>query len=484
MTETTNLRLPCIQGSQAQKHVTHNEALRILDTLVHLAVIDRDLTAPPEHTFEGDRYIVNAEATGAWAGCEGAIMARQDGAWHIIAPRPGWLAYVIDEGALLVWSGSAWIDAISALASLNNVTRLGVGTTADLVNPFSAKLNNALFTARTVAEGGDGDLRHKLNKESAAHTASLLFQAGYSGRAEMGLIGDDDFRFKVSPDGGTWHDGIVINRNSGAVTFPNSTLAGGREILGENRTYYVRSDGADTNNGLADTVGGAFATIQRAIDAACALDLSVYNVTIRVADGTYTGAITLKSFVGAGTISIVGNSSAPANVTVTVSSAGCVTANAVVGQWLLDGMKLVASTPGHNALTAALGSIVSYRNINFGVANQHISVTSGACVMAIGNTTISGNANIHWYAASGGYLQDRGVTITLSGTPAFAQAFAYAQQNAVLSVNGNTFSGSATGTRYTILTGGLIDTNGGGANYLPGNAAGSGGTASGGGWYN
>ena len=47
MTDTANLGLPCIEGSQAQKHVTHNEALRILDTLVQLAVQDRDLTAPP-----------------------------------------------------------------------------------------------------------------------------------------------------------------------------------------------------------------------------------------------------------------------------------------------------------------------------------------------------------------------------------------------------------------------------------------------------
>ena len=41
MTDTANLALPCIEGSQAQKHVTHNEALRVLDTLVQLAVLDQ-----------------------------------------------------------------------------------------------------------------------------------------------------------------------------------------------------------------------------------------------------------------------------------------------------------------------------------------------------------------------------------------------------------------------------------------------------------
>ena len=225
MTDTANLRLPCIEGSQAQKHVTHNEALRILDTLVQLAVLDRDLTAPPELTYEGDRYIVNAEATGAWAECEGAIMAWQDGAWHISVPRVGWLAYVMDEGALLAWDGLEWVDAIAALTSLNNMTRLGVGTMADDTNPFSAKLNNMLFAARTVAEGGDGDLRTKLSKESAADTASLLFQSGYSGRAELGLTGDDNFHVKVSADGSAWTEAMTIDRTTGGVSFPNSAWA-------------------------------------------------------------------------------------------------------------------------------------------------------------------------------------------------------------------------------------------------------------------
>jgi hypothetical protein len=50
---TTHLLLPYIQASQAQKHVTHNEALRILDGLVQLSVLDRDLTAPPGSPADG-----------------------------------------------------------------------------------------------------------------------------------------------------------------------------------------------------------------------------------------------------------------------------------------------------------------------------------------------------------------------------------------------------------------------------------------------
>ncbi|MEX0752822.1 MAG: DUF2793 domain-containing protein [Xanthobacteraceae bacterium] len=227
MTDTVNLGLPYIEAAQAQKHVTHNEALRVLDRVVHLAVLDRDLAAPPGSPSEGQRWIVAASPTGDWAGHASHVAAWQDGAWQFSVPGVGWLAYVIDEGALLTWNGSAWVDALSTLTAWQNLTLLGIGTTADATNPFSAKLNNTLWVARTIAEGGDGNLRYKLSKEGAANTLSFLFQDNFSGRAEIGLTGDDDFHFKVSPDGASWLDAIVIDKDTGAVTLPNTAGGGG-----------------------------------------------------------------------------------------------------------------------------------------------------------------------------------------------------------------------------------------------------------------
>jgi hypothetical protein len=68
MSETTHLLLPYLAAAQAQKHVTHNEALRLLDGLVQLAVLDRTRTAPPTSPADGDRHIVASGATGLWAG--------------------------------------------------------------------------------------------------------------------------------------------------------------------------------------------------------------------------------------------------------------------------------------------------------------------------------------------------------------------------------------------------------------------------------
>ena len=58
----------------------------------------------------------------------------------------------------------------------------------------------------------------KLNKNSATDAASFLYQNNFSGRAEIGLTGDDDIHFKVSPNGTSWNDAIIIDKTSGNVS--------------------------------------------------------------------------------------------------------------------------------------------------------------------------------------------------------------------------------------------------------------------------
>ncbi len=125
--ETTHLLLPFILAAQAQKHVTHNEALRVLDGIVQLSVKDRDLTAPPGSPSEGDRYIVAATATGEWAGWEGDVALWTDGAWLRLPAREGWRAWVEDEGILLVRGASAWTGGFLAQGGLVDVALGALG---------------------------------------------------------------------------------------------------------------------------------------------------------------------------------------------------------------------------------------------------------------------------------------------------------------------------------------------------------------------
>ena len=215
--DTPNLGLPFLMAAQAQKHVTHNEALRALDALVHLAVIDRDATTPPGSPSDGDRYIVAAGGSGGWEGHDLEIAAYQDGAWAFFAPRAGWRSWIGDEEVLAVWDGSAWSPVGSGGGSGGDgdFDTVGINATADETNRLAIAAAGSLFN-----HVGNGH-QQRINKAAAGDTASVLYQTAFSGRAEIGTTGDDDFHFKVSPDGSAWNDAILIDKDTGEVSFPS-----------------------------------------------------------------------------------------------------------------------------------------------------------------------------------------------------------------------------------------------------------------------
>jgi hypothetical protein len=219
MADSVNLALPYLEAAQAQKHVTHNEALTLLDACVQLSVSARNIIQPPADPQQGERFIIDAAATGIFSGRVNQIAYWDKAGWWFLAPHVGWLAWVANESALFVFDESGWSAMETKLSHLQNLQRLGIGTTADAGNPFAAKLNAMLFAARTQSEGGNGDLRFTLNKQSPGSSVSQIYQTAGSARAETGLMGDDKFRIKVSDDGANWRVGLEIDPASGAVSF-------------------------------------------------------------------------------------------------------------------------------------------------------------------------------------------------------------------------------------------------------------------------
>lgn len=224
MTDTVRLGLPCIDAAQSQKHVTHNEALALLDAAVHLALDGIAVNDPPAMPAIGQRLLVGPQPTGIFAGQAGAIAACDTAGWRFLTPRAGWRAYVTGDGRIATFDGAAWQFSVDYPGPPSSLLQLGIGTTADSANAFAVRADNTLFTARDVSAGG-GDHRMKLNKAAPGQTVSQLYQSGWSGRAETGLIGDDGFRIKVSADGATWTDALHIDPASGKVSFP-AGLAG------------------------------------------------------------------------------------------------------------------------------------------------------------------------------------------------------------------------------------------------------------------
>jgi hypothetical protein len=366
---TTHLLLPYILASQAQKHVTHNEALRLLDAMVQLSVLDRTRTAPPVSPTDGDRHIVASGATGLWAGWDLNVAFWVDGVWMRLVPRPGWLAWIAAEQAFVVWNGSAWdlvgepVDVSDAVFSLVNdadptrkalfsLSGISTGTTRTFTLPntsselailagtqtftgnktFSGTLtvsgtitvsaaSASIGTATTTATYGMGTggtttgvtktlnlgtggaagsttvvnigpaaagaggttvvntptvtfanavtqvgmpqanltayllglggatadsynrvsvntpallfnnagagIEATVNKAAPANDAAFAFKTGFSARALIGLLGNDDFSFKVSPDGSAFFEALKIDRSNGQVELPQPTILPG-----------------------------------------------------------------------------------------------------------------------------------------------------------------------------------------------------------------------------------------------------------------
>ena len=214
MSTTPNLDLPLILPGQAQKHITHNEALAALDLIAQLVVLDRRVNAPPATLpAEGLRYIVPPGATGAWAGKDNQIAAVVDGVWQFIAPHPGWLAYCLAESGLVAFSGTGWAAVVPPVVPQTSAPQFGINTLADSTNRLAVKTGAVLFSADD-GPGGSGDLRMILNRTGLSNTASMLFQTGWSGRAELGQGGDDRFRLKVSANGTDWMEAMAVERSA------------------------------------------------------------------------------------------------------------------------------------------------------------------------------------------------------------------------------------------------------------------------------
>ena len=108
MTQTPRFGLPFILLNQAQKEVTHNEALLSLDALVHLLAESAGLVDPPDAPAEGEAWIVPDGATGLWSGQDNTIAQWAGGAWRFHAPVDGMRAWIRDQALPARFEAGAW----------------------------------------------------------------------------------------------------------------------------------------------------------------------------------------------------------------------------------------------------------------------------------------------------------------------------------------------------------------------------------------
>jgi hypothetical protein len=354
--------------------------------------------------------------------------------------------------------------------------------------------------ARGIAAGAGGD-DYVINLDCSHNTIINVQQDPNSGVCRgiefFDVDGSGVNNFVTGLSAGS--EKFVQNPAAAPATARRFKFIQPKETLLANTTYFVRTDGNNSNIGTANTTVGAFLTVQGAIDHISAnVNTNGKTVTIQIDPrdqmgdpaGIWTTPIVAKSYEGNGNIIILGNETTPSQVVISTTSADCFRAlditdtagagvgqGVMVGKYSLRGLKFQTTTSG-SAIWAVGPIVVDFQNCDFGtVVSHHIASFFGARVVASGNYPITGGAATHMNSV-GGTIDIRGRTVTLTGTPAFGTAFANSSRLAQLLASSVTFSGSATGTRYNADGNAVIFTSGGGASYFPGSVSGT--TATGG----
>ncbi len=219
MTDTPRLALPAIEAAQAQKHVTHNEALMLLDALTHLSIQSRSLGVPPDSPSEGSCYIPAPGAVGAWSGWDELIALYSGGGWVRILPIPGMKAWINSERLTVTFEDGMWRDGIALTEHGGRVTLRANDEEIDLAGPFT-DTTSTFIPDRAVVLG-------VASRTTAAITGATSYGVGVvgnttqfgdllgiaAGAVNNGVIGPTAFyadtAVRVSANGGTFASGRV-----------------------------------------------------------------------------------------------------------------------------------------------------------------------------------------------------------------------------------------------------------------------------------
>ena len=220
MSNTPRLGLPLLQAAQAQKHVTVNEALVLLDGIGRLSLLSAEITVPPTLAIDGDCYGVPVGAVNDWAGRDGEIAIYSNGGWVFVVPQKGWKSWLADKSAPAVFDGAVWVVGAVAL-SVNN----------------AATVFEVLEIEHTITAGATDTVI------AAIPAFSIVF--GVTGRVTGAISGTLT----------TWRLGVAAsdNRYGGSLGLPQGSWV--RGLTSTPQTYYSDTDLLLTGEG-GDFAGG------------------------------------------------------------------------------------------------------------------------------------------------------------------------------------------------------------------------------------
>lgn len=152
-TDTANLGLPLLQPSQAQKHVTVNEAFMRLDGLVNLVLTSAEQVDAPVQVVDGVAFGVPAGAVGAWQGQGGKIAVGSNGGWIFVTPRLGQRAFVTDRGVHAIYNGQKWLFGALTLGAFGSAMLAQTAETEVKLGSGGSHTTNLVIPSHTMVIG-------------------------------------------------------------------------------------------------------------------------------------------------------------------------------------------------------------------------------------------------------------------------------------------------------------------------------------------
>jgi len=161
MAETSQFGLPLLSGGQAQKSVTVNEALCLIDAVAQLRITSSSHLTPPIAVTEGDAFLVPTGSAGDWFGQDGLIAVACNQSWRFVTPKVGWQAFNVETGTNQLFDGHTWLDSTLAATVggsaieyvINEVDHVLVaGSTSTIADAIPANSQVIGVTARVIGE--------------------------------------------------------------------------------------------------------------------------------------------------------------------------------------------------------------------------------------------------------------------------------------------------------------------------------------------
>lgn len=218
--------------------------LRMVDSLVQLAVISKTLTAPPGSPANGDRYILPASPTGAWSGFGGKVVTwttddpnAPTGFWDVHTPNAGFMAYNLADSLLYLFDGTNW----NSIGGASITTVFGrTGAVVAVANDYSFSQISGSVAAIQLPNPGASSLGGIQSFAAVAHQwIKSISTSGVVAAGQPALLDLSDVPGSYSGAGGK---AVEVNAGATALVFSAkpfdvSTFAPG---LGTNSQILLR----------------------------------------------------------------------------------------------------------------------------------------------------------------------------------------------------------------------------------------------------